>query len=67
MKKTLLTLLAMCLLGSAMAQTAKCGIDTKALVGEEIAAGAQSIDFLAKMAPGYDRSALEKAGIRIYA
>lgn len=46
-----------------MAQTSKCGIDTKALVQEEIASGAQTISFLAKMAPGFDRGVLEKAHI----
>ena len=34
MKKGILTLLTLCVLGSVAAQTAKCGIDTKALVGE---------------------------------
>ena len=63
MKKILLILLAVNLIGFASAQSPKCGIDTKALVGEEVAAGAQSIRFLAKMAPGFDRSVLEKAGI----
>ena len=55
----------MCILGSAMAQSAKCGIDTKALVREEIAAGASRIDFLAKMTPGFDRDRLAKAGISV--
>lgn len=65
MKKIVFTLLAISLLASAMAQTSKCGIDTKALVREEVAAGAQSINFLAKMAPGFDRDVLEKADIVI--
>ena len=63
MKKILFTLLAVSILASAGAQTAKCGIDTKALVKEELAAGAHTISFLAKMAPGADMAALEKAGI----
>ena len=65
MKKILFTLLAMSLLGAVWAQGAKCAIDTKALVAEEVAAGAQSLRFLAKMAPGFDRAAMDKAGIRI--
>ena len=65
MKKILFSLLTVCILGSAVAQTAKCGIDTKALVREEVAAGATTIGFLAKMAPGFDRYRLEKAGIVI--
>ncbi|MBR4739024.1 MAG: S8 family peptidase [Bacteroidales bacterium] len=65
MKKILFSLLALCILGSALAQSAKCGIDTKALVREEIAAGATSIGFLAKMQPNFDRDRLEKAGITI--
>ena len=65
MKKILLSLLTLCFLGSAVAQTAKCGIDTKALMEEELAAGASSINFLAKMTPGFDRDLLEKAGIAI--
>ena len=63
MKKIVFTLLAISLLASAAAQTTKCAIDTKALVREEVAAGAQSIRFLAKMAPGFDRGVLEKAHI----
>lgn len=65
MKKIALTLLVMCLLGTTIAQTSKCGIDTKALVREEVANGATTIGFLAKMQPGFDRGALEKAGIVI--
>ena len=65
MKKILLTLLAMSILIGASAQTKKCGIDTKALVAEQIAAGATSIDMLAKMVPNFDRNVLEKAGIVI--
>ncbi|MBP5341259.1 MAG: S8 family serine peptidase, partial [Bacteroidales bacterium] len=65
MKKIVFTLLAISLLASAMAQSTKCAIDTKALVREEIAAGAQSINFLAKMTPGFDRGVLEKADIVI--
>ena len=63
MKKIVIMLLALSLLGGVTAQTAKCGIDTKALMGEEVAAGATTISFLAKMAPGFDRAVLEKAGI----
>ena len=65
MKKIIFSLLALCILGSAVAQKAKCGVDTKALVREEIAAGASSIGFLAKMTPGFNRDLLEKAGITI--
>lgn len=65
MKKIVFTLLAISLLASAMAQSTKCAIDTKALVREEVSAGAQSIRFLAKMTPGFDRGVLEKAGIVI--
>ena len=48
-----------------MAQTTKCGIDTKALVAEEIHSGAKSIRFLAKMAPGFNPKELLNAGISI--
>ena len=65
MKKVLFTLLTVCFLGTSMAQTAKCGIDTKALVREEVTAGATTLSFLAKMNPGFDRARLEKAGIVI--
>lgn len=65
MKKIAFTLLAISLLSTLYAQTVKCGVDTKALVKEEKAAGATTISFLAKMAPGYDRDVLEKAGITI--
>jgi len=65
MKKVLFSLLALCILGTTMAQSAKCGIDTKALMREEVAAGATTISFLAKMNTGYDRNVLEKAGIII--
>lgn len=65
MKKILFTLLAISILSTATAQVKKCGIDTKALVAEQRAAGATHIDMLAKMARGYDRGALEKAGISI--
>lgn len=65
MKKNLLTLLAISLLTIANAQTYKCGIDTEALIAEEVAAGAESVRFLARMADGYDRGVLEKAGIVI--
>ena len=44
MKKIVIMLLALSLLGGATAQTAKCGIDTKALMGEEVAAGATAAD-----------------------
>lgn len=63
MKKILFTLLAMSILIDASAQEKKCGIDTKALVAEQIAAGATNVRMLAKMAPGFDRSVFEKAGI----
>ncbi len=63
MKKILFTLLAMSILMGAAAQNKKCGIDTKALVAEQIAAGATHIDMLAKMAPNFDRAVFEKAGI----
>ncbi len=63
MKKIVFTLLAISLLTCAVAQTTKCAIDTKALMREEVAAGAQSIRFLAKMQPGFDRAVLEKAHI----
>lgn len=63
MKKILFMLLSLSLMGAAVAQMSKCGIDTRALVAEEVAAGAQSIRFLAKMAPGFDRGVMEKAGI----
>lgn len=63
MKKLLFTLLTISVLSAAVAQTSKCGIDTRALVEEEIAAGATTIDMLAKMAPGFDRATFEKAGI----
>ncbi|MCR5445233.1 MAG: S8 family peptidase [Bacteroidales bacterium] len=65
MKKIILSILTMCILGGAMAQSAKCGIETKALVREEIAAGATRIDFLAKMSSGFDRDRLAKVGITI--
>ena len=63
MKKLLFTLLTISVLSAAVAQTSKCGIDTRALVKEEIAAGATTIDMLAKMAPEFDRATFEKAGI----
>ena len=65
MKRIIFSLLTICILGSAMAQSAKCGIDTKALMREELSSGATTLDFLAKMAPGYNRDILEKAGIAI--
>ena len=61
----LFILLSISILSAATAQTAKCGIDTRALVKEELAAGATEISFLAKMQPGFDRGVLEKAGIVI--
>ena len=63
MKKIVFTLLAMSILMGAMAQNKKCGIDTKALVAEQIAAGATRIDMLAKVAPDFDRGYFEKAGV----
>ena len=65
MKKILLIALCMSTLLSANAQSRKCGIDTRALVAEEIASGATSVRMLAKMTPGFDRGTLEKAGITI--
>ena len=65
MKKIILTLLAVSVLATVSAQSAKCGIDTKALVREEVAAGAETISFLVKMAPNYDRGPFEKAGVVI--
>lgn len=65
MKKIVLTLLAVSLLATVSAQTVKCGIDTKALVREEVAAGAQTISFLVKVVPGFDRTPFDKANIAI--
>ena len=65
MKKILFSLLALCILGTSVAQTAKCGIDTKALVREQVSAGATTIGFLAKMQPNFDRDRLLKADITI--
>ena len=65
MKKILFSLLALCILGTSAAQTAKCGIDTKALVREQVSAGATTIGFLAKMQPNFDRDRLLKADITI--
>lgn len=65
MKKIIFSMLALCILCTSMAQSAKCGIDTKALVREQVAAGATTIPFLAKMHQGFDRGRLEKAGIVI--
>lgn len=65
MKKILFTLLAMSILLGVSAQNRKCAIDTKALVAEEIAAGATHINMLAKMTPGFNRGVLEKAGMAI--
>ena len=66
MKKILFSLLALCALSSSFAQKVKCGIDTRVLVGEQIASGATHIDFLAKMAStDFDRGTLQKADIVI--
>ena len=65
MKKIIFSMLTLCILCTSMAQSAKCGIDTKALVREQVAAGATTLPFLAKMQPGFDRGRLEKAGIVI--
>lgn len=65
MKRTLLITLCLSTLITAAAQSPKCGIDTRALVAEEVAAGATTLRMLAKMSPGFDRNVLEKAGIRI--
>lgn len=65
MKRILLTLLTMSALMGAAAQTTKCGIDTRALVAEELTSGATQIRFLAKLAPGFNPSALEKEGITV--
>ena len=65
MKKIIITLLAVSLLATVSAQTAKCSIDTKALVREEVAAGAQTISFLVKVTPNFDRTPFDKANIVI--
>ena len=65
MKKIIFSLLTVCILSSAVAQSTKCAIDTKALLRQEVAAGATNIAFLAKMVPGFDRDALLKAGITV--
>lgn len=66
MKKILLSLLALCALSTAIAQEVKCGIDTRVLVKEQIAAGVTHMDFLAKMSgPEFDRDRLLKADIVI--
>ena len=65
MKRIIFTLLAISILSAAFAQNKKCGIDTKALVAKEIKSGATSVNMLAKMATGFDRGRLEKAGIVI--
>ncbi len=65
MRKTLLIALCLSTLLAVNAQSRKCGIDTRALVAEEIASGATSVRMLAKMAPGFDPGHLEKAGITI--
>lgn len=65
MKKILFSLLTLCVLGSTMAQSAKCGIDTKALIREEVAAGATTLSFLVKVHPDFNRDRVEKAGIII--
>ena len=65
MKRTLLIALCLSTLITAAAQSPKCGIDTRALVAEEVASGATTVRMLAKMVPGFDRGILEKAGIRI--
>ena len=65
MKKILFSLLTLCVLGGAVAQSAKCGIDTKALIREEVAAGATTLSFLAKVSPTFDGDGLEKAGITV--
>lgn len=65
MKKIIFTLLAMSILMGASAQNKKCAIDTKALVAEEIAAGASSVKMIVKMTPNFDRAVLEKAGMVI--
>lgn len=65
MKKIVITLLAVSFLATLSAQTAKCGIDTKALVREEVGAGAETISFLVKTTPNFDRTPFEKADIVI--
>ena len=65
MKKIILTLLTASLLTTAMAQTSKCGIETKALLREEVKSGAATLNFLAKMAPNFDIKALESKGISV--
>ena len=63
MKKIIATLLTTCCLTLAMGQSSKCGIDTRALLREEIAAGAETVSFLAKMIPGYSTALFERQGI----
>jgi len=65
MKRILLTILAISILTGATAQTRKCGIDTRALVAEEIAQGATTLKMLAQMATNYDIKALLNAGITV--
>lgn len=65
MKKIVSTLLTVCCLATCVAQTAKCGIDTRALAQEQIAAGASTINFLAKMALGYSNALFTRAGIQV--
>ena len=65
MKKIVLSLLAMSLLCTALAQTSKCGIDTKALVAEEVAAGSQNLRFLVKMKPGYPQEIFDRMGAKL--
>lgn len=65
MKKIVFSMLALCVLVSAVAQSSKCGIDTKALMREEAATGATHVSFLAKMRPNYTTDFFEREGIVI--
>ncbi|MBR1851511.1 MAG: S8 family peptidase [Bacteroidales bacterium] len=65
MKRTISIILTMSLIGSIFAQSAKCDVSTLALVKQQAAAGSTQFRMIAKMAPGYDPSAVEKTGIRI--
>ena len=65
MKKTVLIMLALCLLSPAWGQRKKCGVETRALMAEQVAAGATQLRFLAQLSPGYDRQTLRAAGITV--
>lgn len=63
MRRSFVILLMLCLLGNVFAQSNKCGIDTKALMKEEVDKGASTISFLAKMKPEYSTAMFEREGI----